>query len=152
MLYSPNDEILPYRLNELNELNVAEIDLYFQGAVLSEEKQLLLKILSEKYNRKEIVEKIKHHQQMKRTALIQMIEYIHEKNCFTQKLNYFSLNKQDVTDIQSMEQEKNRLKCKSCAQCNEQVKISFEQQNYHVQKKLGKTLLNQLFNDLYDFT
>ena len=152
LLYSPNDEILPYRLNELNELSVAEIDLYFQGAVLSEEKQILLKILSEKYNRKEVVEKIKHHQQMKRTALIQMMEYIHEKNCFTQKLNYFSLNMQNVTDIQSMEQEKNSLKCKSCAQCNEQVKISFEQQNYHIQKKFGKTLLNQLFNDLYVFT
>ncbi|MFC6291390.1 RecQ family ATP-dependent DNA helicase [Macrococcus epidermidis] len=151
LLYSPNDEILPYRLNELNELTHTEIDLYFQGAALTEEKQELMNILSAKYNREEIIRKIRQHQYMKRTALTQMIEYINEKNCFTQKLNQSSLNKQNVRDLKSMEHD-NILKCKSCAQCNEQVKISFEQQSYHVQKKFGKTLLNQLFNDLYVFT
>nr|WP_165983553.1 RecQ family ATP-dependent DNA helicase [Macrococcus goetzii] len=151
LLYSPNDEILPYRLNELNELTHTEIDLYFQGAALTEEKQILMNILSAKYNREEILRKIRQHQYMKRTALTQMIEYINEKNCLTQKLNQFSLNKQNVRDLKSMEHD-NILKCKSCAQCNEQVKISFEQQSYHVQKKFGKTLLNQLFNDLYVFT
>lgn len=151
LLYSPNDEILPYRLNELNELMHTEIDLYFQGAALTEEKQELMNILSAKYNREEILRKIRQHQYMKRTALTQMIEYINEKNCFTQKLNQSSLNKQNVRDLKNIKHD-NILKCKSCAQCNEQIKISFEQQNYHVQKKFGKTLLNQLFNDLYVFT
>lgn len=151
LLYSPNDEILPYRLNELNELTLTEIDLYFKGAALTEEKQLLMNILSEKYSREEILRKIRQHQHMKRTALTQMIEYINEKNCLTHKLNQFSLNKQYVRDSKSMEHD-NIFKCKSCAHCNKQVKISFKQQSYHVQKKFGKTLLNQLFNDLYVFT
>lgn len=152
LLYSPNDELLPYRLNELNEISNAEIELYFEGAELSEEKQSLLNILSAKYDRKEILQKIRQHQQMKRNALIQIIDYINEKNCYTRKLNQFSLNKQNALDFKSIEDDNMELKCKNCARCNEQDKISFEQQSYQSQKKFGKTLLNQLFNDLYVFT
>ncbi|WP_414052508.1 RecQ family ATP-dependent DNA helicase [Macrococcus animalis] len=152
LLYKQNDEQLSYRLNEMNELLIEEIDLFYKGVQLPEEKHLLMNILSKKYNQNIIVQKIKQHQNLKRQSTAMMLEYIQEKSCLNDCINRFNQNTYNTEFKNHLTIRKNHNLRKCCMSCNDIYTISFEQVNYDVQKKFKKTLLNQLFNDLYDFT
>lgn len=141
LLYSEHDEMLAYRLNEMNALLPAEIDMYFHGVQLAEDKQILMDILAAKYARDVIQHKIGRHQQMKTQGTLQMLKFINETLCYSQNL---SKTNQNSTDINK------KLLC--CSLCENKSYLEFDVPDYSVQKKFKKTLLNQLFNGLYDFT
>ncbi|MCE4957085.1 RecQ family ATP-dependent DNA helicase [Macrococcoides caseolyticum] len=140
LLYAQNDEYLSYRLNEMNELTLEEIDMYFEGMRLSEDKVILMDILSAYYEQQEIKLKIKHHQQSKRNSTLKMIDYIQTRGCY-----FKNLYEEDSENNKTEE-----TKC--CRHCDGLDYLQFEKMNYSIHKKFNKTLLNQLFNGLYDFT
>ncbi|WP_414046361.1 RecQ family ATP-dependent DNA helicase [Macrococcus equi] len=149
LLYSENDELIAYRLNEMNELNPDEIAMFYQGTKLPEEKQVLLEILSKMHDEPFIVRKIAQHQSMKRLATSNMLSYIHEQGCLTKRLK--QLNQNNSLQLDQIDDEsKQNNRC--CSICNEEIYLKFNQSDYQPQKMASKALLNQLFNDLYDFT
>lgn len=152
LLYQPQDELLSYRLNEMNELTHEEIIMYYRGIQLTEEKKNLMNILSKMYDKEKIIEKIKQHQLLKRQSTMMMLNYINEEECFNEKLNKFNNNTAENNINDNLTKYKTKHDQKCCAYCSGVARLIFEQDTYHVRKKFRKTLLNQLFNDLYDFT
>ncbi|MCU7556775.1 RecQ family ATP-dependent DNA helicase [Macrococcus capreoli] len=145
LFYCANDEMIAYRLNEMNELDLSEIQMYFNGVELAEDKHNLMDVLSEKYEQQTIIDKVKQHQLSKRLAIHQMLEYINEQSCYNAKLNALNMISETTSEIECTEKQ-------LCSHCKKTPYLTFESLSYQHHIKDGKTLLNQLFNELYDFT
>lgn len=147
LLYSQYDEMIAERLLSSNFIDEEEIDMFIQGITLPEEKHELLDTLFKYYQLNEVKHKIIVNQSFKQNALNQMLSYINTDICLNQKLINMKIAKQNNTKEGKAEK---HLLC--CEHCNNQKFIKFEKVNFKVHKKIKQTLLNQLFNGLYDFT